>query len=573
MSEDPVVSRFRISARMLRQSCPASGVAYFSGVFFFIAISASAIAQLSFEDVTDRSGLAFEHFSGRSQEHFLYETVSTGAATLDYNNDGLIDIYLPNGNLLANPDVRWTNRLYRNEGGMRFTDVTLESGAGDVGFALGVTSGDYDNDGDQDLIVSNFGPTVLLENLGDGTFVRRVIASGREPRLGAGVAFLDADGDGNSDLFVANYVQFDPNKNVNREIFGVPAAPGPKDYLPDTDCLYANLGDGRFEDVSQESGIDAFAGPGMGVVAYDFDGDRDTDIFVCNDSAANHLYENLGNWEFDEIALLAGLAYDVSGEKQASMGADVGDFDRDGLLDLVATNFSNEIPNVYRYSGDGYFDDIGPAVGLGVLDQRLTWGVAFGDFNNDAQLDLFVASGHLFDIVKGLNQNFAMPNAILLQEKGKLIDWSDSILAVSGNPRVSRAVCVEDFDNDGDLDVLCLNSDDQAQLLCNTSETNGNYVQFNLVGTHANRDAIGSRVVVKDSGGAEQTAVVVSGRGYQSHFGTRLHFGLGSMEGDVSVSVEWHGGETQEFSGLASSSRWTLIQGRPQAFADGTLAE
>lgn len=558
---------------MLRLSCPALKLVFAVEVIFCISLSANAIAQLSFEDVTAKSGLAFEHFSGRSQEHFLFETVSTGAATLDYNNDGLIDIYLPNGNLLDNPNLRWANRLYRNDGGMQFTDVTMESGAGDVGFALGATAGDYDNDGDQDLIVSNFGPTVMLENNGDGTFVRRVFASGKESRLGAGVAFLDADGDGSSDLFVANYVKFDPNKKVNREIFGVPAAPGPKDYLPDTDCLYASLSNGQFQDVSQQSGLTGFAGPGMGVVAYDFDGDRDTDIFVCNDSAANHLYENLGNWKFDEIALLAGLAYDVSGEKQASMGVDVGDFDRDGLLDLVATNFSDEIPNLYRYSGAGYFDDIGPAVGLGVLDQKLTWGVAYGDFNNDTHLDLFVASGHLFDIVKGLNQNFAMPNTILVQKEGKFVDLSSSIPAVSGMPRVSRAVCVEDFDNDGDLDVVCLNSDDQVQLLCNTSEATGNYIQFNLVGTRANRDAIGSRVVVRDSGGVEQTAVVVSGRGYQSHFGTRLHFGLGPSDGEVSVKIEWHGGDAQEFTGLASRSRWTLIQGNPHAFTGAAIED
>ncbi|MEQ1830124.1 MAG: VCBS repeat-containing protein, partial [Pirellula sp.] len=355
-------------------------------------------APISLVDVTQSSGIVFEHFSGRSGKSYLVETVTSGLVTFDYDNDGWVDVYLLNASPLLNEPVHPppTNRLFRNVGGMRFVDVTTQSGSGDLGFALGVTAGDYDNDGDQDLFVSNFGPNIMLENNGDGTFAKHLFEPTKtKRRVGAGVALLDIDRDGNLDLFFANYIDFSFDQRGTRKVFGIPTAPGPKDYKPDTSTLYRNLGDGNFRDVSVESGVGLIAGPGMGIVAFDFNGDQKTDIFVGNDSAANFLFENKGNGSFEEIGLLSGVAYDLTGAQQGTMGADVGDFDCDGDLDLVTSNFMDEIPTLYCNSGKGYFDDVGAAIGLGVAARSVKWGVGFADFDLDSWPDLFMASGHL----------------------------------------------------------------------------------------------------------------------------------------------------------------------------------
>ena len=525
-----------------------------------------AQGPISLEDVTQRSGIDFEHFSGRSGKFYLVETVTSGLATLDYDNDGWIDIYFLNGAPLLNDSVLPppTNRLFRNVGGMQFVDVTTQSGCGDIGFALGVTAGDFDNDGDQDLFVSNFGPNVLLENNGDGTFARHVF----EPmnprrRVGAGVALLDMDQDGNLDLYFANYVDFSFDQRGNRKIFGVPAAPGPKDYKPDTSTLYRNMGDGIFRDVSVESGIGLIAGPGMGIVAFDFDGDQDTDVFVGNDSAANFLFENKGNSTFEEIGLLAGVAYDLTGSQQGTMGVDVGDFDCDGDLDLVTSNFMDEIPTLYRNSGKGYFDDIGAVSGLGVTARSVKWGVGFADFDLDSWPDLFLASGHLIAGISRVNdsEKFASPNYVLRNLDGKRFSNITSTVGSAGAAvDVSRGIALDDLDNDGDVDVVVLNLDDQPQVIQNTTANSNHFLQLQLVGKESNRDAVGSLVTVR-VGERKMAQAVLSGRGYQSHFGTRLCFGVGQLSDEVSVTVQWQRGQKQEFKNVSTNQFLLLIEG------------
>lgn len=515
-----------------------------------------------FADMTEASGVDFKHFSGHTGKHYIVETVTAGLATIDYDQDGLLDLYFLNGSPLLDVEVEIAprNRLFKNLGGFRFEDVTESAGVGDTGFALGVAVGDYDNDGDQDLVVSNFGPNVLFENQGDGTFGRRDFESFESRRVGAGVALLDYDQDGNLDFYFANYVKFSFDKDVNREIFGVPAAPGPKDYEPDTDLLYRNSGNGSFEDVSLDSGIASVAGPGMGVVAFDYDADGDTDVFVCNDSAANFLFENRGDGSFDEIAVLASVAYDLAGAQQASMGVDVADMNHDGYLDLVTTNFVDEVPTLYKNSGNGYFDDVGMTARLGVANRSVTWGVGFADFNNDSWDDLYLAAGHLIEGVAAINDSepFEAPNALLLSQDGVTFVPPAQSSPALNRAQVSRGVVVDDFDNDGRVDVATLNLNDSPQLIRNATEAEANSVNIHLVGIESSRDAIGARVQLH-LGAQTLTKEKVAGRGYQGHFGSILHFGLGEHTGTVGVSITWPGGETETYSFDAAAQNADLL--------------
>ncbi len=537
-------------------------------LFFYSAMSVChGQAPIVLEDVTQQSGIDFEHFSGRTNKYYIVETVTAGLATFDYDNDGLIDIYLLNAtdplSDIANPKGP-TNHLFRNLGDMKFVDVTAQSGSGDLGFALGATAGDFDNDGDQDLFVSNFGPNILLANNGDGTFERREFSpTDKRRRVGAGVALLDIDQDGNLDLYFANYVDFSFDKRSTRFVFGVPGAAGPLDFNPDTSTLYRNMGDGTFRDISTSSGIDSAAGPGMGIVAFDFDGDLDTDIFVGNDSAANFLFENQGNSTFEDIALLAGVAYDLSGAQQGTMGADVADFDCDGDLDLVTSNYMGEIPTLYRNSGLGYFDDLGAALGLGTAAQSVKWGVGFADFDLDSWPDLFMASGHLQPNVTQIKDSdkFATPNYVFRNLNGKrFADVSSSVGSASKAVDASRGIALDDLDNDGDVDVVVLNLDGQPQLIQNSTKNSNHFLQLQLVGKHSNRDAVGSLVTVS-AGEKVMSQAVVAGRGYQSHFGSRLTFGLGQTPRTWTVSVQWQGGAKQEFVNVAADQLIMLIEG------------
>lgn len=536
----------------------------------FLTNDCLAQVPISLEDVTRQSGIEFEHYSGRTNKFYIIETITAGLATFDYDNDGLIDIYFLNANDPKNERVgphAPTNRLFRNVGNMRFVDVTAQSGCGDFGFAVGVTAGDFDNDGDQDLFVANFGPNIMFENNGDGTFVRREFQpNDARRRVGAGVALLDIDQDGLLDLFFANYVDFSFDTRGTRLVFGVPGAPGPLDFNPEKSTLYRNMGDGNFADISTESGIDSVAGPGMGIVAFDFDDDLDTDIFVSNDSAANFLFENQGDSSFEEVALLAGVAYDFTGAQQGTMGADIADFDCDGDLDLVTTNYMGEIPTLYRNSSAGYFDDVGAAVGLGTASQSVKWGVGFADFDLDTWPDLFMASGHVLASISQVkdSEKFATPNYVFRNLDGKrFVDVSSSVGSASKSVAVSRGTALDDLDNDGDVDVVVLNLDDKAQMIQNTTKNANRFLQVQLVGKSCNRDAVGSLVTL-ELGGKKMAQVVVSGRSYQSHYGTRLSFGLGQMQEVVSLTVQWQGGKKQEFKDLPANQFFLLIEGETE---------
>ena len=530
-------------------------------------IQTSKTSEIRFDDISLETGIDFLHTDGGSGKHFIIETICSGLAIFDFDGDGLMDIYLLNGAHHEGkmPGQVPINRLYRNLGDWRFVDVTESAGVGDANHSLGVTVGDYDNDGDPDLIISNYGPKVFYRNNGDGTFDSLKDAPGtKEFRVGAGLSFLDVDSDGNLDLYVANYIKFDYDKDVSRLIFGIPAAPGPKDYEPDNHQLFRSNGDGSFTDISMESGIGLQPGAGMGMVSFDFDRDGDTDVFVCNDSAENFLWENDGKGKFTEIALLAGVAYDYAGLRQASMGVDCADIDHDGWLDLVSTNFQDEIPNVYRNSEGKFFDDLGVAYGLGVATRSVTWGVGLSDFDNDSYVDLFLASGHLIDTVELLDDSvqFATRNFLLRNMGGKrFYDVSSTAGKGLQVEKASRALGCEDLDQDGDLDVVILNLNSTPTLLRNeTVRSNNHWIELRLVGISSNRDAVGTRVVVHTKNG-DQTQEVVRGRGYQSHYSNDLHFGLGSADIIDFVEVHWHSGSQEIFRAIAIDQKTTLIQG------------
>ncbi len=522
-------------------------------------------------DVTAESGIAFHHHHGGDGQGYIVEGVVGGMALFDFDGDGLIDVYFLNGAPLEGTVAESVprNALYRNNGDGTFADVTEQAGVGDAGHGLGVTVGDYNNNGFQDIYVSNFGPNVLYRNNGDGTFtdVTQAAGVGNGDLVGAGAAFLDADGDGTLDLFASNYIDFTYENHVPLPMGPFFFQASPQYYRPLPDTLFRNNGDGTFTDVSEPSGIGAVAGPGMGVVAFDYNGNGHTDIFVCNDGAANFLFENDGQGHFREVAMYAGLAYDFLGRSNSSMGADCADYDNDGRLDLFMTNFASEMPVLYRNLGEGFFMD---STNAARVDQGLfphvTWGTGFADFDNDGHRDLFVACGH-FDPIEHVDSRTAFRVAnFLLRNAGDGTFADVSARAGSGLAVVesSRGVGLDDLTNDGRVDAVVLNSNAPPTVIRNETDSGNHWLQINLRGVTASRDGVGARVTVV-AGDLTQVAEVHSGRGYQSHYGSRLHFGLGDRDRVDRVEVGWIGGGADVYTGLATNRRLVLTQGTGEA--------
>lgn len=523
-------------------------------------------------DVSQQTAIEFRHTDGGYGQRYIMETVTAGLALFDFDGDGWIDLYLLNGAPLSDrqaagemADDPPRNALYRNLGDWRFVEVTDHAGVGDAGYGLGVTVADFDNDGFPDLFVNNFGPNVLYRNNGDGTFTdvttQADVAGG--DHVGAGAAFLDADGDGNLDLYVANYLEFAFDQHLTQTIRGVPVYVSPKIYPPAQDRLYRNQGDGTFTDITEASGIGGHAGWGMGMVAADYNNDGHTDIFVANDVAENFLFLNDGTGRFEEVGLAAGVAYDLYGSPQGSMGVDCGDIDNDGWLDLYQTSYQLQHAVLYRNQGHGGFEDITLTTGAGAgTYAQVTWGVGIVDFDNDGHRDLFIACGHLQDLVDEYDSTTSYRALnVLLRNMGEGRFEDVSALAGEGL-RVresSRGAAFDDLDNSGRIDAVILNSRSQPTILRNESSKRNHWVQVRLVGVQTNRDAVGSKVAVV-AGDLRQVAEVHSGRSYQSHYGTRLHFGLGRHRQIDRIEIHWHGGETQVLENLPVNRLVTIVQ-------------
>jgi enediyne biosynthesis protein E4 len=527
-----------------------------------------AASPIVMHDVTNATGIDFVHTDGSSGQRYIPETVTAGLATFDYDGDGLIDIYFLNGAPLqgATSSQAPKNSLWRNLGNWHFRDVTEEAGVGDIGFGLGVAAADYDNDGDQDLYVNNYGPNVLYRNEGDGTFSDVTEAAGVASGdwLGAGAAFLDVDADGLLDLYVANYVDFTYDNHVTHMNQGFAEYAGPRDYRPVPDVLYRNNGDGTFSDVSEEAGLRTHAGSGMGLVACDFDNDGDTDVFVLNDVSGNFLMVNDGKGHFEEAGLLSGTAYNMYGDELGSMGVDCEDYDNDGLLDFLMTSYQGELPVLYRNSGGGTFEDVTLVSGVGEgAYPYVNWGVGIVDFDNDGLRDAFIVNGHLQDEIDQYDDSTSYEVRNLLQRNlggGKFESISDRCGDGLAPMRSSRGAAFDDLDNDGDIDAVVLNSRREPTIIRNDSPRIHHWIQIRLQGTACNRDAVGSKVIVA-AGPLTQMAEVRSGRGYQGHFGTRLHFGLGVQDRIDRIEVHWLGGEVEIFEDIEIDRLVTLTQG------------
>ena len=530
--------------------------------------AAGADCPIKFSDVTAQTGITFQHTDGSSGEYYIVESVCCGLALFDYDGDGDVDIYFLNGAPLRGTkvDVAPRNALYRNDGGWKFTDVTDQAGVGDPGFGLGVAVGDYDNDGDEDIYVNNYGPNVLYRNNGDGTFTDVAEAAGVDhgDKVGAGACFLDADGDGLLDLFVSNYIAFTYENHVARSERGIRKYSGPMDYPPTPDNLYRNNGDGTFTDVSTESGFSTHPGSAMGTVCADYDDDGDTDIFVANDVCANFLFENDGTGKFEEVGLLAGVAYDENGTEHGSMGVDCGDYDNDGRLDFHVTSYQRELATLYRNFGNGVFEDVTHATGAGSGTlPYVTWGNGFANFDNDGDRDLFIACGHIHDRVAEFDDTTAyhVCNILLMNTgKGKFVDVSSRCgdgLAVQLS---SRGAAFDDLDGDGDVDAVIINSRLPPTILRNDSTPKNHWVRIRLQGSKTNRDGVGARVKVT-AGDLTQVDEVHSGRGYQSHYGTQLHFGLGSRNRIDRIEVRWIGGGVDVVENVGVDRCLTITEG------------
>ena len=519
-------------------------------VLTFLVLGWRSIADpIQLQDVTRETGITFVHTDGSSGNRYIVETVASGLALFDYDKDGDVDIYFLNGAPLRGSSsvAPSRNSLWRNEGNWKFVDVTERSGLGDTGYGLGVATADYDNDGDQDVYISNFGGNKLYQNRGDGTFsdvTTKAGVSTGEDRIGAGVAFLDIDADGDLDLFAARYVNFTYENHRTVRFNGHPAYGGPLDYQPGAFALFRNNGDGTFKDISAESGISKSKGAGMGVVCADFDNDEDTDIFVGNDKTGNSLFVNDGKGNFKENAGLAGVAYDVAGRAQGSMGVECGDVDNDGLLDIFVTTYQQELATLFKNQGRGFFEDSTRVTKAGEGTLRyVKWGVGVVDFDNDAHRDIFIACGHLHDNVHLFDSTtlYECPSLVLRNTgSGKFQNVSER----SGDgplvKRSARGAAFDDLDNDGDVDVVILNSRREPTVLRNES-AGGHWIGVSLVGTKSNRDGIGARVSVV-SGDLSSVDEVRSGRGYQSDYGRRVHFGIGRRDRVDRVEVRWPSG-------------------------------
>ena len=513
---------------------------------------ASTSSPIRFSDITRQTGIDFVHTDGSSGRRYIVETVSAGLATFDYDGDGLTDILFLNGTPLGEARIEPapTCRLYRNEGDWRFTDVTRRARLDVPSYALGVAVADYDNDGDLDVFLNNFGPNRLFRNRGDSTFEEVAAAAGvadTDTHVGAGAVFFDMDGDGKLDLYVGHYVGFTYARHHIVRFNGHPAYVGPLNYPTTASRLYRNNGDGTFSDASEASGIAAHEGAAMGVVASDFDADGDTDLFVGNDETGNFLFVNDGHGRFRESGLLRGVAYDAGGRAHGTMGVECGDYDNDGRLDFYATSFQREAPVLFRNRGDGLFDDVTATSGAGArMASLVTWGCGLVDLDNDGHRDLFVAAGHLQDNVElyDTSTTYRQRNRVLRNlGNGQFTDVTDQSGDGLRIELSSRGAAFDDLDNDGDLDVVILNSRREPTVLRNDTPPVNRWLQLQLRGTTTNRDGVGARVIVRTAG-LTLTDEVHSGRSYQSHFGTRLQFGVGRCDQIEQVEVRWIGGGT-----------------------------
>ncbi len=543
---------------------------------------------LQFADTAREAGLAgARNTSGAPiAKTTLLEEMGAGVALIDYDNDGWLDIFLVNGTILG-PGKPPTSYLFHNNRDGTFRDVTQRAGLTRMGWGQGCCVGDYNNDGFDDLYVSYWGGGVLYRNNGNGTFTdvsTRAGVAGEKGRWGAGCCFLDFDRDGRLDLFVASYVNFDParapkpGQSAICRYNEIPVPCGPQGFAGGTNRLYRNRGDGTFEDVSERAGIANPRGAaaatfqdkdwrptgsyGMGAVSADFDNDGWPDIYVACDTAPSLLYRNNRDSTFSEIAVPAGCAFDENGTAMSGMGAAVADYDGDGWLDIVRTNFSDQVTTIYRNNGDGSFHDASIGAGMGVNRKYLGFGVSFGDFDNDGWKDIFIANGHVYAQLASRNLHIGYRQRRTLYRNagnGRFADVSAEAGPGIMAELTGRGCAIGDLDNDGRLEIVVNNIDAAPSLLRDRGKNDNNWLIVKLTGTKSNRSAIGARVVLQ-ADGRQQMGEVMSGSGYYSQNDLRLHFGLGKSGRVEKLTVRWPAGGEQTIGDLAVNRLIAIVE-------------
>ncbi|MDQ1471384.1 MAG: enediyne biosynthesis protein [Bryobacterales bacterium] len=524
------------------------------------------LAAADFRNAAKDAGLtSIVPNGGTTSKQFIIETTGSGVAFIDYDNDGLQDIFVVSG-----PDA--PSRMYHNEGGGKFRDVTEILGLTRKGWGQGVCAGDFDNDGFTDIFVTYWGQNALYHNTGGKHFedvtAKAHLTQGRA-RYNTGCAFLDYDNDGKLDLFVSNYLKFDfnttPKPGANPYCFyrGIAVNCGPRGLPFDRNLLYHSEGGGLFKDVSDESGMSKPDGNySLGVLTADFNGDGLTDIYVACDQTPSILYINLGNGKFADEALMRGTALDENGKAMSGMGVAAADYMHQGLQSIFRTNFSDELETLYRNRGKGEFEDVSVESGLGQNTRFVGWGCGFFDFDNDGWPDLLLVNGHAFPEVDKLNIDIHYRERAILyrNEKGHFVDVSESSGTGIVEKHSSRGAAFGDYDNDGAIEVLVNNQGEAPSLLRQAASTGNHWITLKLEGVQANRSAIGARVRVT-AGSLIQTGEVRSGGSYLSQNDLRLHFGLGGAVKVDKVEITWPGGKQQLETDL-KSDRVTNIRER-----------
>ena len=524
-------------------------------------------------DVARSAGLtAPVVYGGVSEKDYIVETVGSGAAFVDYDDDGWVDIFLLSGIRRDDSAPGATNRLYHNNRDGTFRDVTKQAGLQRAGWASSVAIGDYDNNGFSDLFITYWGRNVLYRNRGDGSFedvTGKAGVGGEAVRWGAGAAFLDYDRDGRLDLFVSHYLKFDfetaPGKGTGANCTwkGVPVNCGPRGLPPETPHLYRNQGDGTFRDATAESGVgEAFPGYGMTAIAADFDADGWIDIYLACDSTPSLLFHNNQDGTFTEEGLERGVALSEDGVEQAGMGVGTGDYDGDGDLDILKTHFMEDTNVLYRNDGEGNFEDATVESGLGVETRFVGWGAAIADLDNDSLPDLFYVTGNVYPEVETALPEFPYHSPRVIFRNlgdGQFEELIEEAGPGISDAHASRGSALGDFDNDGDLDILIVNLNEPPSLLRNDYAGDGNWIKVKLIGTESNRGAIGA-VVTVDFGDRRVAQAVLSQTSFYSADERRLHFGLGEAD-KVDIEVRWPSGKTETHAGLAARRLVTIVEG------------
>ncbi|WP_263365490.1 CRTAC1 family protein [Edaphobacter bradus] len=525
-----------------------------------------------YQDIAAPAGLKGVNISGAEKgKQYIIETTGTGVAIIDYDNDGLPDIFVVNGGRLDDGQAP-THYLYHNLGGLKFEDVTAKAGLAHTGWGQGVCAGDVDNSGNVDLFVTQWGQNALYHNLGNGTFRDEAKERGlatEQRRWSTGCAFIDFNRDGFLDLVVAHYIEFDPAKTPRPgdksqcRWKGLPVLCGPRGLPAETVSLYENDGHGHFKDVSDQLHVTTPKNYyGFTVLTGDFDNDGWPDIYVACDSTASLYYHNLGGKGFEEIAAKAGVAYNEDGREQAGMGVSAGDFNHDGQLDIFKTNFADDTHTLYRSEGDNNFVDATIDSGLAVNTRYLGWGTAFLDIDNDGWPDLIVANGHVYPEVEDGHTGERFKQQRLLywnRRDGQFFDLSGAGGPGISDEHSSRGLAVGDLDNDGEQEIVIVNMGEAPTLLKNVAPVSGSSLTVRAL-TATGRDAIGARVTLS-AGGHKQIDEVRSGGSFMSQSDLRLHFGLGKSS-EAELTVRWLSGKTETFPKVGAGQIVTVQEGK-----------